>query len=102
MGCAEEGIGKTVQVDKEVFLCPLNEIENTCDQEINLECFRVLKKVEIIIFAEVYENLEFQFVDFQQFHAMRCVVLITNDNLDLVPEDTVGDANVETCQFSTG
>ncbi|MGH9877462.1 MAG: hypothetical protein ACRD5H_07470 [Nitrososphaerales archaeon] len=116
-----EGIGKTVQVDKEVFICPLDpdiEIvedspEGACEflreefpdgvpeEIIPLECFTTIKKVEIIIFAEVYENLEFQFVEDTQFHAMRCVVLITNDNFDEDPEDTVGDASVETCQFSS-
>jgi hypothetical protein len=83
-----EDIGKTVQVDKEVFICPLDNGDT-------------VKKVEIIIFAEVYENLKFQFVEDTQFHAMRCVVLITNDRNNNEPEDTIRDARVETCQFSS-
>ncbi len=97
-----EGIGKTVQVDKEVFICPLDQEVDPCEDPNQFNCFDVLKKVEIIIFAEVYENLTFQFVEDTQFHAMRCVVLITNDNLDPpLDEDSVRDARVETCQFSS-
>jgi hypothetical protein len=114
-----EGIGKTVQVDKEVFICPLDpeivlveEPEGPCEfsvaefpngppeQIIPLECFTTIKKVEIVIFSEVYENLEFQFVEQFQFHAMRCVVLITDSDPDTdTPEDR--DARFETCQLSS-
>jgi len=102
---------KTIEAQKEVFICPLGDPigvlgvdaqNGVCvDGIIPFECFPTLKKVEIILFNEVYENLATQTVTDVQFHAMRCVVLITNDHFDEDPEDDVQDATVETCQFST-
>ncbi|MFY3742010.1 MAG: hypothetical protein HMLIMOIP_002472 [Candidatus Nitrosomirales archaeon] len=110
---------KTIEAQKEVFICALGEPRIIVDSEpegciidgqepealngdsVPFVCFPTLKKVEIILFTEVYENLATQTVTDVQFHSMRCVVLITNDHFDEDPEDDVQDATVETCQFSS-
>ena len=73
----------TVETQKEVFYCTL-----TADPG-------AVKKVDIVTFTLIFENLATQTVDEVQFHSMRCVILIT-DQLD-----ELRDATVETCQFST-
>ncbi|MFY3739946.1 MAG: hypothetical protein HMLIMOIP_000371 [Candidatus Nitrosomirales archaeon] len=70
----------TIETQKEVFFCTLT---------------LAVKKVDVVTFTIVFENLATQTVDEVQFHAMRCVVLITDQTDDL------RDATVETCQFST-
>ncbi|MGH9878224.1 MAG: hypothetical protein ACRD5H_11345 [Nitrososphaerales archaeon] len=102
---------KTIEAQKEVFICPLGEPVNGDSIEaqtqvcsfviIPFECFPTLKKVEIILFTEVYENLATQTVTDVQFHSMRCVVLITNDHFDEDPEDDVRDATVESCKLTS-
>jgi len=73
-------IVKTVESQKEVFLCFLGA---------------TIKKVEVILFTDVYEDLATQEVLEVQFHSMRCVVLLADQN------DDTRDATVETCQFSS-
>ncbi len=101
---------KTIEAQKEVFICPLGEPINgdsidaqtqVCELQIPFECFPTLKKVEIILFTEVYENLATQTVTDVQFHSMRCVVLITNDHFDVDPDDDVRDATVESCKLTS-
>ncbi len=73
-------IAKTIEAQKEVFHCDLNEFQ---------------KKVDVVIFTDIYENLTTQDVLEVQFHVMRCVVLLKDNSDDL------RDATVETCQFSS-
>lgn len=70
----------TIETQKEVFFCTLTA---------------AVKKVDIVTFTIIFENLATQTLEEVQFHAMRCVVLITDQSDDL------RDATVETCQFST-
>jgi hypothetical protein len=70
----------TVETQKEVFFCTIAP---------------AVKKVDVVTFTMIFENVATQTVDEVQFHAMRCVVLITDQSDDL------RDATVETCQFST-
>jgi len=73
----------TVETQKEVFYCTLTANPGA------------VKKVDVVTFTIIFENLATQTVDEVQFHSMRCVILIT-DQLD-----ELRDATVETCQFST-
>jgi hypothetical protein len=80
-------IAKTVEAQKEVFECVLET---------------AIKKVEVILFTDIYEDIATQVVEVQ-FHSMRCVVLIT-DSAEQLDDDDSGDsrdATVETCQFSS-
>jgi hypothetical protein len=73
-------IAKTIEAQKEVFLCEFGGVG---------------KKVDIILFTQIYEDLNTQTVIDVQFHSMRCVALWFDQSDDL------RDATVETCQFST-
>jgi len=78
-------IVKTIEAQKEAFECELpDETE---------------KKVDLVIFTEIYEDLSTQTVLDIQFHVMRCVVLLFDDTL--VSEGGERDGLVEGCQFST-
>ena len=97
-------IAKTVEAQKETFLCDLDGFEssiilcaiNLSDPTFNSPiCFYPDKKVDVILFTEIYENLSTQEVVDVQFHSMRCVVLINDSS------DELRDAIVETCQFSS-
>ncbi len=79
-------IVKTITAQKELFDCPLNGDDTD-------------KKVEIIIFTEIYENIATHEVIDVQTHQMRCVVLITNDDNNDDSDDDVRDAQVESCIF---
>jgi len=94
---------KTIESQKEVFICVLGQPNEQCQQTLGFDfrCFPTLKKVEVILFTEIYENLAAQAVTDVQFHVMRCVILISNDNLNEDPDDDIQDAVVETCQFSS-
>ena len=97
-------LAKTVEAQKEVFLCLLDAEPTTepCDELWYVDdCVRVntIKKVDIVLFTEIYEDLNTQTTDPVQFLAARCVVLVTDDN-ESDPEDTLRDATVETCIFS--
>ncbi|MFY3742019.1 MAG: hypothetical protein HMLIMOIP_002481 [Candidatus Nitrosomirales archaeon] len=81
-------IVKTIQSQKEWFDCPLNNDDTD-------------KKVDIIIFTEIYENIATHEVLDVQTHEMRCVVLLTNDDNDDDPDDDQRDAQVESCIFRT-
>lgn len=82
-------IAKTMEAQKEVFFCFLNEND-------------VFKKVDLILFTEIYEDLTTQTVTDVQFHSMRCVVLVSNDRFQpFDPDDDIRDQTVESCQFST-
>jgi hypothetical protein len=73
----------TIETQKEIFLCTLTATP------------AAVKKVDVVTFTIIYENLSTQTVEEVQFHSMRCVILITDQTDDLP------DATVETCQFST-
>ena len=75
-------IAKTIDAQKEVFICDFDPTNTD-----------VVKKVDIVIFAEVYEDLSTQTTTEVQFHAARCVILITDD-------DSEQDARVEGCVFT--
>jgi hypothetical protein len=78
-----------MEAQKEVFFCFLNEND-------------VFKKVDLILFTEIYEDLTTQTVTDVQFHSMRCVVLVSNDRFQpFDPDDDIRDQTVESCQFST-
>jgi hypothetical protein len=79
-------IAKTVETQKETFLCLLQLGQGTIVQ----------KKVDIVLFTEIYENLATKAVEEVQFHSMRCVIL-RFDNTD----SPILDGTVESCQFST-
>jgi hypothetical protein len=79
-------LAKTVEAQKEVFLCQLNN--------------DTFKKVDIVLFTETYEDLNTQTTTSVQFLSARCVVL-WSDDFESAPEDTLRDATVETCQFSS-
>lgn len=85
-------IAKTIESQKEIYICFLDF--NEADQP------RTKKKVDIVMFTEIYEDLNTMEVIDVQFHQMRCVLLITNDVFDENPEDDIRDATVETCIFS--
>jgi hypothetical protein len=72
-------IAKTIEAQKEVFNC----------------YFAAYKKVDIILFTSIYEDLSTQTVEEVQFYSMRCVILESDF------EDDLRDATVETCQFSS-
>jgi hypothetical protein len=71
-------LAKTVEAQKEVFYCSPSGI---------------LKKVDIVLFTEIYEDLNTQTTTSVQFLSARCVVL-AYDNDDLQ------DASVESCIFT--
>ncbi len=73
-------IAKTIEAQKEVFFCHLDNAD---------------KKVDVILFTDIYEDLASQEVEELQFHSMRCVTLVTD-----FPHQQQ-DARVETCQFSS-
>lgn len=78
-------IVKTIEAQKEAFECELpNQTE---------------KKVDLIIFTEIYEDLSTQTVLDIQFHVMRCVVLLFDDTL--VSDGGERDGLVEGCKFSS-
>jgi len=72
---------KTMEAQKEVFTCNLNG---------------TIKKVDIVLFTEIYEDLSTQTTTSVQFLSARCVVLISDSN----NSGDLQDADVETCIFS--
>ena len=79
-------LAKTIDAQKEIFICDFKPADTD-----------VVKKVDIVIFAEVYEDLNTQTTIETQFHAARCVILVT----DGPEEDAVEqDAKVEGCVFT--
>ncbi len=72
---------KTVEAQKEVFLCTLSD--------------GTTKKVDIVLFTEIYEDLNTQTTTSVQFLSARCVILET-DNIN---GGDLQDASVETCIF---
>ncbi len=74
-------VAKTVESQKEVFDCTFGG---------------VTKKVDLVIFTEIYENVSTQTILDIQAHAMKCVSLVTDG-------DTTNDrrdATVESCVFT--
>ena len=86
-------IAKTIESQKEIYICFLDF--NQADQP------DTKKKVDIVMFTEIYEDLNTMEVIDVQFHQMRCVMLITNDVDNSNTEDNIRDATVEACIFST-
>jgi hypothetical protein len=83
-------IVKTIEAQKEVFLCALSG--------------SVQKKVEIVIFAEIWEDvskLPNNPVVKKSFESMRCVVLVTDGTSINLNNGGKQDATVESCQFPT-
>ncbi|MFY3740019.1 MAG: hypothetical protein HMLIMOIP_000444 [Candidatus Nitrosomirales archaeon] len=91
-------IAKTVESQKEIFLCALDGAQVCIDAP---PCASTVKKVEVILFTDIYEDLATQEVEEVQFHSMRCVVLITDEAFIRDPDKVLQDATVETCQFSS-
>ncbi|MGH9878981.1 MAG: hypothetical protein ACRD5H_15230, partial [Nitrososphaerales archaeon] len=75
-------IAKTIEAQKFVWQCFLSGES-------------VQKKVDLVIFTDIYEDLNTQTRTDVQFHQMRCVVLITDS------DDALRDGTVESCQFSS-
>jgi hypothetical protein len=73
-------LAKTVEAQKEVFFCHFGT--------------GTLKKVDIVLFTEMYEDLNTQTTTSVQFLSARCVVLVTDNSDDLQ------DGVVESCIFS--
>jgi len=75
-------IAKTVEAQKEVFRCtPGGDY----------------KKVDIVLFTEIYEDLNTQTTTSVQFLSARCVVLESDGDLFT---DELQDASVESCIFT--
>jgi len=72
---------KTIESQKEVFTCTFGG---------------VTKKVDLVVFTEIYENLSSRTITDVQSHAMKCVSLVRDNNL----ANTRRDATVESCVFS--
>ena len=87
MGTVNKGANAvTIESQKEIFLCDFNPTgEGT-----------ILKKVDLVLFTEIYENLNSQTIQDIQTHAMKCTVLVFDGNL----ANTRRDATVESCVFS--
>ncbi|MGH9876616.1 MAG: hypothetical protein ACRD5H_03185, partial [Nitrososphaerales archaeon] len=73
----------TIETQKEVFECDFGGIT-------------VIKKVDIVLITEIYENLASQTIQDVQAHAMKCTVLVTDSDTG----NTRRDATVESCVFS--
>lgn len=79
-------IVKTPTVEKEFSLCLLPD--------------GTQKKVDILLFVDVFENINTMETEAVLFYKMRCVVLVTDNDPDTnTPEDR--DARVESCVFSS-
>ncbi|MFY3740716.1 MAG: hypothetical protein HMLIMOIP_001159 [Candidatus Nitrosomirales archaeon] len=72
-------LAKTVEAQKEVFICNFS---------VNTQ-----KKVDIVLFTEIYEDLNTQTTTSVQFLSARCVILFHDF-------DDLQDADVESCIFS--
>ena len=77
-------IAKTVEVQKEVFHC------------FNIGNSDTDKKVDIVLFTEIYEDLNTQTTTSVQFLSARCVVLLTDEE----ELSDLRDATVESCIFT--
>ena len=87
MGTVNKGANAvTVESQKEVFLCDFNPTGTGT----------ILKKVDLVLFTEIYENVNSQTIQDVQTHAMKCTVLVFDGNL----ANTRRDATVESCVFS--
>ncbi|MGH9878890.1 MAG: hypothetical protein ACRD5H_14760, partial [Nitrososphaerales archaeon] len=72
-------ISKTIEAQKEVFDCTLND--------------QTTKKVDIVVFTSITEDLNTQTTFPVQFLTARCVVVETDN------DGPLQDAHVETCLF---
>jgi hypothetical protein len=77
-------LAKTVETQKEVFECTLADSTD--------------KKVDIVLFTEIYEDLNTQTTTSVQFLSARCVIIINDENG--ATEGDLQDASVETCIFT--
>ncbi len=102
---ANSNIAKTVESQKEVFLCDLDgdSLKKPCSPTApradDPTCFDPDKKVDVVLFTEIYENMVTRTIIDTQFYSMRCVVLITDNTL--VSAGGKQDAAVESCAFSS-
>jgi hypothetical protein len=103
---ANSNIAKTVEAQKEVFLCDLdgdtapgNLCSPTAPRDDDPTCFDPDKKVDVVLFTEIYENMVTRTIIDTQFYSMRCVLLITDNTL--VSDGGKTDATVESCAFSS-
>jgi len=104
----KDNIAKTVEAQKEVFLCDLDGFNKDVQTGKPILCVPDLpsrpgtdptcldddKKVDIVLFTEIYENMATRTIIDTQFYSMRCVLLIGDDSADK------RDATVESCAFS--
>lgn len=99
-----DNIAKTVEAQKEIFLCDLDGDSlkkpclSTATRADDPMCFDPDKKVDIVLFTEIYENMVTRTIIDTQFFSMRCVLLITDNTLVSAGGKT--DATVESCAFS--
>jgi hypothetical protein len=75
-------IVKTIETQKQVYLCELPDGTE--------------KKVDIVVFTEIYENIDTHEILEVQNHQMRCVIVLN----DSEGADELRDATVESCIFS--
>ena len=80
-------LAKTVEAQKEFFNCLLPA---GCEEDC------VEKKVDIVLFTEIYEDLNTQTITSVQFLSARCVVLLTDTDAG----GDLQDASVESCIFT--
>jgi hypothetical protein len=86
-------IAKTVETQKEVFECELVIAGEGEDNDTE-------KKVDIVLFTDVYEDLNTQTTTDVQFWSARCVVLRTDGFTAADGNNDLQDAFVESCIFS--
>jgi hypothetical protein len=75
-------IVKTIETQKQIYFCTLPDGS--------------IKKVDIVLFTEIYENMNTREITSVQNHQMRCVVLVS----DFDTSDDQRDGIVESCIFS--
>jgi len=90
-------IAKTIEAQKEVFECELPSSNDCSEGPGFVDC--VEKKVDIVLFTEIYEDLNSQTTFPVQFLSARCVVLRT-DGYSSDGNNDLQDAFVESCIFS--
>lgn len=80
-------IAKTIETQKEQFLCDFTTSP-------------VIKKVDIVLFTEIYEDLNTQQTLEVQFHVARCVIVVF-DGVAASADGSNRDARLEGCTFDS-
>jgi len=71
-----KNVVKTIETQKQIYFCELPD--------------GTIKKVDIVLFTEIYQNINTREILSMQNHQVRCVVLVTD-------HDDRRDATVESC-----